>query len=126
MQVTIDINSDKKLRKEVLNMVEGQLYKLGRDAAYEVMAEAAKTKLNNLSNMDLKNIVASKLDLPTIRALAEKAMDAWTQERVDARIEDIIEQRVDTYVRINGKTLIKQLLHEQLSEFKLNISLENT
>jgi Glu-tRNA(Gln) amidotransferase subunit E-like FAD-binding protein len=124
MNVTLDINSDKELRKEVLSMVEGQLAKLGRDHVQEVVAMYATHKLNNMSTVDLNTIVASKLDSTTVRQMAEKAMEAWTQERVNSRIENIIEERVDTYVRINGRTLIKQLLHEQLSEFKLNITLD--
>jgi hypothetical protein len=126
MQVTIDINSDKELRKDVLHMVEGQLAKLGRDHVEEAVTKAATKKLDNMSTMDLKTIVSSKLDAATVRQMAEKAMDTWTQERVDAKINEKINERVDIYMRIEGKTVLKELLKEQLSGFNLNITLENT
>lgn len=124
MQVTIDINSDKELRNDVLRMVEGQLAKLGRDHVEEAVTKAATKKLDNMSSMDLKTIVSSKLDSATIRELANEALSAWTQDRVDAKINEKINERVDIYMRIEGKTVLKELLKEQLSGFNLNITLD--
>jgi hypothetical protein len=126
MQVTIDINSDKKLRKEVLNMVEGQLSKLGRDHVEQAVLGAATKKIDNMSTMDLKTIVSSKLDAATVRELATEALSAWTQDRVDAKVNEKINGRVDLYMHIEGKIVLEELLKKKLAGFNLNISLENT
>ena len=124
MQVSIDINSDKELRKEVLRMVGGQLAKLGRDHVEDSVAKAAEKKIENMSNLDMKSIIASKLDSATVRNLASEALTEWTQARVNEKINEKINERVDLYMRIEGKIAIEELIKKQLSGFNLNITLD--
>lgn len=124
MQVSLDINSDKELRKDVLRMVEGQLAKMGRGHIEESVTKAAAKRLDNLSNIDLKTIVSSKLDSATVRELATEALSAWTQDRVNTKINEKINERVDMYMRVEGKSVLRELLKEQLSGFNLNITVD--
>lgn len=124
-KVYLDIHGDEELRKEIRNMIIGQVKAIVREEFVEIVKVEIERKIDSvsLSHYEVKRLIQQKLLEPGIAGEFKKVVNTVAKDITESRVSSIANERAIAWADGTGRKQMTKVAQELFSGMSISVEL---